>query len=270
MPFCVISAILITYIMDYHEWLYRSRRIVAEVEVAMDNLSEHIALDDVLPNLFYNGQSDTLTVKRKICEARMAFRESWWAISDRWQSIQGNEALKMELRKHLRDYIRFRDSARILVIAIQEHPLKVTALDFGSLNWEKLRAFLDELDDDMQPALLAYGDGLLQTKYDCCDLSGIAVRMQKFVRNVTDEFFIELIVRRKLPPSPLRWHGQKADCARFLRHFRFTDKAANRIFECYSGGKRLGPMKISSSLGNKSDDNYPVTKILKDYPYNHP
>lgn len=46
--------------MDYHKWLYRSRRLVAEVEAAMGNLSEHIALD-----LFYNGETDARTVKRK-------------------------------------------------------------------------------------------------------------------------------------------------------------------------------------------------------------
>lgn len=51
--------------MDYHKWLYRSRRLVAEVEAAMGNLSEHIALDDALPNLFYNGETDARTVKRK-------------------------------------------------------------------------------------------------------------------------------------------------------------------------------------------------------------
>lgn len=265
---CVLCAILTPNNMDYHKWLYRSRRLVAEVEAAMGNLSEHIALDDALPNLFYNGETDARTVKRKLKEARMVFRESWWAISDRWTTIRGNEALELELRKHLRDYIRFRDSTRILISTILEHPHKAAALDFGNLNWNNLRAFLDELDDDMRPALLAYGDGLLQTKYDTCDLTGIATRMQAFVRDVTDEFFVELIIRRRLPASPLRWHGHKADCARFLRHFGFTDKAANRIFECYSGGKKLEPIKISSSLGSKSDDNYPVMKILKDYPYN--
>ena len=160
--------------MDYHKWLYRSRRLVAEVEAAMGNLSEHIALDDALPNLFYNGETDARTVKRKLKEARMVFRESWWAISDRWTTIRGNEALELELRKHLRDYIRFRDSTRIMISTILEHPHKAASLDFGNLNWNNLRAFLDELDDDMRPALLAYGDGLLQTKYDTCDLTGIA------------------------------------------------------------------------------------------------
>lgn len=49
--FCVLCAILTPNNMDYHKWLYRSRRLVAEVEAAMGNLSEHIALDDALPNL---------------------------------------------------------------------------------------------------------------------------------------------------------------------------------------------------------------------------
>ena len=90
---CVLCAILTPNNMDYHKWLYRSRRLVAEVEAAMGNLSEHIALDDALPNLFYNGETDARTVKRKLGEARMVFRESWWAISDRWTTIRGNEAL---------------------------------------------------------------------------------------------------------------------------------------------------------------------------------
>lgn len=64
----------------------------------------------------------------------MVFRESWWAISDRWTTIRVNEALELELRKHLRDYIRFRDSTRILISTILEQPHKVAALDFGNLN----------------------------------------------------------------------------------------------------------------------------------------
>lgn len=120
----------------------------------MGNLSEQIALNDALPNLFYSRETDVRTVKRK----------------------------------HLRDYIRFRDSTRILISIILKHPHKAASLDFGNLNWNNLRAFLDELDDDMRPALLAYGDGLLQTRYETCDLMGIATRMRAFVGMLRTSF----------------------------------------------------------------------------------
>lgn len=98
-PSCFVGVILTPYHMDYHKWLYRSRRLAAEMEAK-----------------FMNNQD------------------------------------------------------------------KTEALDFGSFNWNSLRAFLDELDDDMRPALVAYGDGMLQTRYNCRDLTGIAARMQGFVR----------------------------------------------------------------------------------------
>lgn len=39
----------------------------------MGNLSEQIALNDALPNLFYNRETDVRTVKRKLGEAWMIF-----------------------------------------------------------------------------------------------------------------------------------------------------------------------------------------------------
>lgn len=80
--------------------------------------------------------------------------------------------------------------------------------------------------------------------------------------------FRKLRLMLKDSPEPVIWHGQKADCARFLQHFGFTDKQANRIFCCVKDGRRLKRLKISSDIGRKGDDSYPIMAILKDYPYN--
>lgn len=137
----------------------------------------------------------------------------------------------------------------------------------GKVNWNGLRGFFDELDDDMKYLILEFssppppgGDGRM-------DLTGIARRLRSYVPEADDDFYDALVNDRRMPASPVTWHGSKCDCARLLRHFGFTDKEANRIFCCMHRGRRLARIKISSDMGRKGDSSYPVMAVLKDYPY---
>lgn len=68
--------------MNYHDWLYRTRRLMAEVEAAMSEMAGHIETDDTLPNLFYSGESDARTIIHKIPELRHKLRQAFYRIGD--------------------------------------------------------------------------------------------------------------------------------------------------------------------------------------------
>lgn len=48
--------------MNYHQWLYRTRRLMTEVEAAMSEMAGHVAMDDALPNLFYDPSENVRSI----------------------------------------------------------------------------------------------------------------------------------------------------------------------------------------------------------------
>lgn len=221
-----------------------------------------------LPNLFCTGESETRTISRKSGELRQKLRGVYYGIADNWPRIIENKVLRDEVAKHLAGYAALKDAFRKLRLMLKDSPETDRNLFGDSQPIDRLEDFFDELDDDMYYILMEMADMPLHRKEQSSDLNGLAYRMRRFLPDVDDTFFVKLIKERTLPPEPVIWHGQKADCARFLQHFEFTDRQANRIFCCVKDGRRLKRLKISSDIGRKGDDSYPVMAILKDYPYN--
>ena len=79
--------------MNYHDWLYRTRRLMAEVETAMSEMAGHIETDDTLPNLFYSGESDARTIIHKMPELRHKLRQAFYRIGDNLSDIPSNPFL---------------------------------------------------------------------------------------------------------------------------------------------------------------------------------
>ena len=254
--------------MDYHNWIYRTRWLMAEVETAMKRLTQYMEKYGTLPNLFCTGESEAGTIMRKSGELRQKLRGVYYGIADNWQRIIENKVLRDEVAKHLVGYTELKDASRKLRLALKDSPETERNLFGDSQIVDRLEDFFDELDDDMYYILIEMSDMPAHRKEQYPDLNGLAYRMRKFLPDADENFFLKLIKERSLPPEPVIWHGQKADCARFLQHFGFTDKQANRIFCCVKDGRRLKRLKISSDIGRKGDDSYPVMAILKDYPYN--
>ena len=137
----------------------------------------------------------------------------------------------------------------------------------GKVDWESLLAFFKELDDDMRDILLAYASPPDGNSGRAVDVTGMARKLMQFLPDADDGFFDDLINFRIIPVRPISWHNGKNNCARFLKHFGFTDALANRIFCCVQDGRPLGRIKISSDAGQKADTVQGIEAILKDYPF---
>lgn len=253
--------------MDYHEWLYRTRWLMTEVEAAMSNLAGHLQTEDSLPNLFYNGEADALLISSKHKELMHKLRRCNDFIGEAWTQIVGSPPLRRMACRHVTDYRRIRNSFLLLHSLLDQRPEYEHRL-FGESQWRDYMAIrFAELNDDMVDILYEFSGMPMPQGLPAIDLSGIAGRLEMYVYNVTDDFYADIILRHVIPAEKTIWHGVKANCARFCRHFGIRDDRANRIFTCVKGGKRLGPLKISSDCGRNGDDAYAVEAILRLYPY---
>lgn len=87
--------------MNYHQWLYRTRRLMTEVEAAMSEMAGHIATDDALPNLFYNPSENAKSIVNNVPELRRRLRESFYRMIDRFPEYEVNRMLKHEATKYV-------------------------------------------------------------------------------------------------------------------------------------------------------------------------
>lgn len=253
--------------MNYHDWLYRTRRLMAEVEAAMSEMAGHIETDDALPNLFYSGESDARTIIHKMPELRHKLRQSFYRIGDNLPIIPGNPFLVRETATHVNNYRHLRSSFKLLCYRLDGSPDTKAFLFSDKVNWSGLLAYFKELDEDARDILLAYASPPDVNDGRAVDVTGMAKKLRQFLPDVDDEFFDDLINFRIIPARPISWHNGKNNCARFLKHFGFTDAMANRIFCCVQDGRPLGPIKISSDVGRKADTVQGIEAILKEYPF---
>lgn len=135
------------------------------------------------------------------------------------------------------------------------------------MDWDSLLAYFKELDDDAKDILLAYASPPDVNDDRAVDVTGMSKKLRHFLPDADDGFFDDFINFRIIPARPISWHNGKNNCARFLKHFGFTDATANRIFCCVQGGRPLSPIKISSDVGRKGDTVQGIEAILKDYPF---
>lgn len=142
--------------MNYHDWLYRTRRLMAEVEAAMSEMAGHIETDDTLPNLFYSGEADARTIIYKMPELRHKLRQAFYHIGDNLPDIPGNPFLTREATTHVTNYRQLRTSFKLLFYGLDRNPDAKAFLFDGKVDWESLLAYFKELDDDMRDILLAY------------------------------------------------------------------------------------------------------------------
>ncbi len=233
----------------------------------MSNLAEHLQTEDSLPNLFYSGEADASLIVSKHKELMHRLRKCKDFIGEAWIQIVGSPPLRREVCRHVSDFRRVRDSFILLQDLLDKHPDAEKFL-FGEWQWREYMAVrFAELCEDMVDILSEFSRMPLPQGLPALDLSGIAKHLGIYVRNVTDDFYSDIVLRRMIPGETVIWHGVKANCARFCRHFGIKDDRANRIFICVKDGKRLGPLKISSDCGRNCDDAYPIEAILKLYPY---
>ena len=108
--------------MNYHDWLYRTRRLMAEVEAAMSEMAGHIETDDTLPNLFYSGESDARTIINKMPELRIKLRRAFYLIGDNFPNIPGNPFLTRETTMHVKNYRQLRTSFKLLFYGLDRNP----------------------------------------------------------------------------------------------------------------------------------------------------
>lgn len=90
--------------MNYHQWLYRTRRLMTEVEAAMSEMAGHIATDDALPNLFYDPSENAKSIVNNVPELRRRLRESFYRMIDRFPEYEVNRMLKHEATKYVLFY----------------------------------------------------------------------------------------------------------------------------------------------------------------------
>ena len=253
--------------MNYHDWLYRTRRLMAEVEAAMSEMAGHIETDDALPNLFYSGESDARTIIHKMPELRHKLRQAFYRIGDNLPDIPGNPFLTRETTTHVKNYRQLRTSFKLLFYGLDRNPDAKEFLFSDKMDWDSLLAYFKELDDDARDSLLAYASPPDVNDCRAVDVTGMAKKLRQFLPDTDDEFFDDLINFRIIPARPISWHNGKNNCARFLKHFGFTDAMANRIFCCVQDGRPLGKIKISSDAGQKADTAQGIEAILKEYPF---
>ena len=142
--------------MNYHDWLYRTRRLMAEVEAAMSEMAGHIETDDALPNLFYSGESDARTIINKMPELRHKLRPAFYFIGDNFPNIPGNPFLVRETATHVNNYKHLRSSFKLLGYRLDGNPDTKAFLFSDKVNWSGLLAYFKELDEDARDILLAY------------------------------------------------------------------------------------------------------------------
>ena len=253
--------------MNYHDWLYRTRRLMAEVEAAMSEMAGHIETDDALPNLLYSGESDARTIIHKMPELRHKLRQAFYLIGDNLPNIPGNPFLVRETTTHVNNYKHLRSSFKLLCYRLDGNPDAKEFLFSDKVNWDSLLAYFKELDEDARDILLAYAGPPDANDGRAVDVTGMAKKLRRFLPDADDGFFDDLINFRIIPARPIFWHNGKNNCARLLKHFGFTDATANRIFCCVHDGRPLGPIKISSDVGRKGDTVQGIEAILKDYPF---
>ena len=253
--------------MDYHEWLYRTRWLMAGVEAAMSNLAGHLQTDESLPNLFYSGEADASLIETNYKELLHKLRRCNDFIGEAWMQIVPSPPLRRIACRHVADYRRLRDTFFLLrdLLAGRTAERRFLFGDSGWLEYTDIR--FRELNEDMVDIQSEFSQMPLPHSSPSLDLSGIAKRLSPYVQDVTDDFYADIILRGKVPNEIVIWHGVKANCARFCRHFGIKDERANRIFCCVKGGKKLGPLKISSDCGRNGAGAYPVEAVLEKYPY---
>ena len=142
--------------MNYHDWLYRTRRLMAEVEAAISEMAGHIETDDTLPNLFYSGESDARTIIHKMPELRHKLRQAFYRIGDNLPIIPGNPFLVRETATHVNNYRHLRSSFKLLCYRLDGNPDTKSFLFSDKVNWSGLLAYFKELDEDARDILLAY------------------------------------------------------------------------------------------------------------------